>query len=313
MGLVDYSSSSSDSESDDLPPAKKPRQSSSSSSGPAPLPRPRSGPNSESPDKSQSLPPLPPQFYDLYASTVRTTTIDSPSLHQNRTRQIPHIPGQWPSFLYIEYIPPPQTFNLLSSLLTKLPPSIIPITSFLTNDLKVPQPLHISLSRTLSLPTSSKDSFLKRIQTAVSTSDIHPFSLHITGVKWHRSSESDRSFLVLRVKSDDDSNSELSLLLQRFNQICKEYSQPELYTDEGVDAEDVETAFHVSIGWSFSQVTDEITRETEKVFGEEKVRENIEREIEIEVESLKARIGNVVTNIELPNGKKKGNLFGMGL
>ncbi|KAK3984862.1 hypothetical protein QBC44DRAFT_336124 [Cladorrhinum sp. PSN332] len=342
MGLVDYCSSS-ESDDQDLPPSKKPRPSGTRSphppksapsrgsvsgldpgtSSPSPdgsLPPPNKKPRLSNPelDSSGSLPPLPPQFYDLYASTVRTTTIDAPSLHQGRTRQIPHAPGRWPSFLYIEWIPPPAVYDLLSSLLTALSSSIIPLTSFLTNDLHVRQPLHISLSRTLSFTTYQKDNFLKQIQTTVSKSNIKPFTLSATAVEWHRTPESDRSFLVLRVNSSD-SNSELTTLLKRFNSVCKEYSQPELYSrstssDPDPDPDTASSAFHVSIAWSFSQPTDEIMQATENVFSGEKVKSKIEKEISIEVESVKARIGNVVTNIELSSsGKKKGNLFGMGL
>ncbi|KAK4166794.1 hypothetical protein QBC43DRAFT_313344 [Cladorrhinum sp. PSN259] len=315
MALVDYCSS--DSEDDQESPSYK----KSRSSGDDPLPSSKR-PKLSNPEPLPPLPPLPPAFYDLYASTVRTTTTDTPSLHQGRTRQVPHVTGNWPSFLYIEWIPPPAAFDLLSSLLTTLQSSIPSVTSFLTNDLHVRQPLHISLSRTLSLATSEKDSFLREVQTAISKSNIRPFRLKVTSVEWHRTSESGRSFLVLRVVSSaatSNPNTELAALLGRCNQVCKLFSQPELYSwadDSGSNAQSVSSEFHVSIGWSFSEPTEDVRRATEKVFGSQQVREQVEKELQIQVESVKARIGNVVTNTDLgsSSGKRKiGGLFGMGL
>src|SRR5687768_3104785 len=102
MALVDYASDSSASSTDDSPPKKRPRLVPST---PAPA----------SPT-APKLPPLPPAFHDLYASTVRTATSDDPALHQGRTRQIPHVVGNWPSHMYVEWHPPSETQTLLTSL-----------------------------------------------------------------------------------------------------------------------------------------------------------------------------------------------------
>ncbi|RKU48295.1 nuclease [Coniochaeta pulveracea] len=120
MGLVNYQSSS---DSDSPPPPKKLKPSSPES----------------------TLPPLPPTFHDLYAHTVRPSTRDDPSLHQGRRRQIPHVAGQWPSHLYIEWRPSSTEHRLLESFLTRLREEVgvaAEMPGFLASDVGVPLPLH---------------------------------------------------------------------------------------------------------------------------------------------------------------------------
>jgi U6 snRNA phosphodiesterase len=80
MPLVDYSSDSSV-DSDRAPRSKKRKISSTATT---------------------SLPPLPNAFRDLYATSVRSSTVDDPSLHAGRQRITPHIEGNWPTHVYTE-------------------------------------------------------------------------------------------------------------------------------------------------------------------------------------------------------------------
>lgn len=281
---------------------------------------------------STELPPLPSAFHDLYASTVRLSNTDDPSLHQGRRRQVPHMAGHWPSHLYAEWHPAGREHDQLSALLAALSSRLstgsardeIKIHGFLTSDLGAPLPLHISLSRPLSLPTARKDDFLERVRDAVAKSGVRAFELVPDGLEWHRTHESARSFLVLRVRScssgkaasstpgsssakgevreKQEKNAELGTLLRHCNALCRTFGQPELYAfkpseDEGT-ARDVGDAFHVSVAWSFSEPTEELKRATQEVFEETDHRSGIEG-MRIMVDGVKAKIGNTITHLPL--------------
>ncbi|KAK9777525.1 putative U6 snRNA phosphodiesterase [Seiridium cardinale] len=330
MALVDYDSNSDASESD---------RDDSTDPGPASKKQKLSTP------QSSDLPPLPPGFHDLYASTVRLSNTDDPSLHQGRKRQIPHKPGNWPSHLYIEWHPKGSEHDLLGSILSHLSERLaspsnsdatgpsstgIAIRDFLTSDLGAPLPLHISLSRPLSLTTGQKGEFLDRLRDAVSKCGLGEFELTPTALEWHRTYESSRSFLVLRVVSSapplfspavpvsslksvavgkpGEKNPELGALLRHCNTLCKTFEQPELYAfSSGVmDLEgghelavaNAENAFHVSLAWSFAEPTEGLRQATKQVF---EMREHASgvKGIRIKVDGIKAKIGNIVTHLPL--------------
>ncbi|KAI1089910.1 U6 snRNA phosphodiesterase Usb1 [Rostrohypoxylon terebratum] len=331
MALVDYSSSDEETETVPVPtPATAKRKKTSHTQIPE---------DDRNESKPAALPPLPASFHDLYASTVRVSTTDDPSLHQGRKRVNPHKPGHWPSHLYIEWHPPPPQLQTLASFLSALHPALTPLsvsfTSFLTSDLGVPLPLHISLSRPIVLSTGQKYQFLADLVARVKASGIAPFDLAPVGLEWHCTPESARSFLVLRVASADTAshlnistlgapkegdtypilhaeektqpkqqqNPQLTSILQHCNALVQEYSQPPLYAykeDNG------DTAFHISIAWSFAPPTPEVRRRTEEIFSRHATRDEI-RGLRVCVDGIKAKIGNVVTHVPLPGRAKRGD------
>ncbi|KAI0384097.1 U6 snRNA phosphodiesterase Usb1 [Hypomontagnella monticulosa] len=330
MALVDYSSSDSESETGEAASTTAKRQKTS---------------HDETSGEQAALPPLPDAFHDLYASTVRVSTTDDPTLHQGRKRVNPHRVGNWPSHLYIEWHPTPSQRHTLTSLLSTLQPSLaslsVGLTSFLTSDLGAPQPLHVSLSRPIVLSTPQKDAFLAQLLSRIEASGVAPFDLAPRGLEWHRTRESARSFLVLRVGSTSISrsssstttgastgtegkrelgssgaastsgerrpqNPELTTLLQRCNALVKEFGQPPLYALQSNNGDD---AFHVSIAWSFAVPTLGVRECTKKVFAEER---DAVLDMRVPVRGIKAKIGNAVTHIGLPVlGKRSGGSLGL--
>lgn len=256
MGLVDYSSSDSDTpHRDEQLPAAKKRKTSAAAAAAAP-------PNNDLTLPPSTLPPLPPSFHNLYATTVRPFTADLPSLHQGRKRAIPHVDGHWPSHIYIEWHPAPAHHAALAGLIAALAHALAPLltlTSFLTSDLGAPLPLHVSLSRPFVLRTDQKASFrtalTRRIASAASVAS-SPFALCPAaaaaadnddgGLAWFRSAEGGRSFLVLRVRAVQQeqqqqqqqeaevarprrNNPQLAALLAACNEVVGALGQPRLY------------------------------------------------------------------------------------
>lgn len=227
--------------------------------------------------------------------------------------------------------------NALTSLLSRLQDSSVgspELHTFLTSDLGAPLPLHISLSRPFVLATHERDVFVRRLVDAVRGCGVAPFELWPASpepVGWHRSQESARSFLVLRVRSNSrgggNSNPELVRLLSRCNELVASVGQLELYQwasetasgKEGEGEDSVGGAFHVSIAWSLGELTAELQRQTADVVAEQELTVGMPQ-IRIRVDAIKAKIGNVVTNISLPdaakrseagNESKQASLFGI--
>ncbi|UNI23083.1 poly(U)-specific 3'-to-5' RNA exonuclease [Purpureocillium takamizusanense] len=290
MALVDYSSSTSSSdaeqERDQEPPAKRRKNGSAASSTAV----------------EAAMPPLPAAFHDLYASTVRQSVVDDPSLHQGRKRQNPHVPGNWPTHVYVEWHPGPDQHELLEELVGRVEDMLdegVALHNFLTSDLGAPLPLHISLSRPLSLPTADKDPFLERLTRSLRTSGTEPFAVRPSGLAWYKSPDSERTFLILRVEArKHGANPELMALLTRCNTVSALFKQPALYQVHHSEAAD--SAFHVSIGWTFGLPDEETSLRVLRLFREKRFRAM--HAWEIAVPGVKAKIGNVVTHVALGGG-----------
>ena len=201
----------------------------------------------------------------------------------------------------------------------------IPLHGFLTSDLGAPQPLHISLSRPLSLRTADKDAFLDRVTSSIRTSGVRPFSVSPCDLAWYLSPDSDRSFLILRVDTARDPgsssatkkgealppspNPELVALLARCNAVAARFEQPPLYQKR--PGEGAGTAFHISIAWSFGTTkSEETSLRALRVFAQRRYAEM--RTWQIPVPGVKVKIGNVVHHVPLSGAGKNGASIGGG-
>ena len=189
--------------------------------------------------------------------------------------------------------------------------------NFLSSDLGAPLPLHISLSRPITLSTGNKDDFLDKVSTFIREGGMPAFTVRPLGLAWYKSPDSNRVFLIIRVTNNSDepgddsngnddvdtpraTNPQLTALLRRCNAAATLFEQPALY--QRTQGEPVGDAFHISIGWTFGLPPEEETAlEALRLF---KLRRFAEvRRWGIEVGGVKVKIGNVVSHVALTGGE----------
>ncbi|MCJ1352397.1 MAG: poly(U)-specific 3'-to-5' RNA exonuclease [Icmadophila ericetorum] len=277
------------------------------------LKRKRSSPDSE-------LPPLPDSFHDLYASTVRVGTHDDPALHGGRKRIIPHVEGNWPSHIYIEWYPSRTESTKLSTLISNVSKhaseKLDQIHTFLESELGAQLPLHISLSRSMMLLTDQRQPFVDLLEKFVNTSGIKPFDLAFKSLAWVPNFENTRWFLVLQLAKP--AKDELNKLLQLCNRVANAFGQPTLYAagpftqpvkvsnlngqngpskrgvrsslenNGAMHAEDLSDKFHISIVWRLDPPALEAIEHLKSLDLESM------QEIQVVVKAIKIKAGNTV-------------------
>ncbi|KAJ5875147.1 uncharacterized protein N7473_012494 [Penicillium subrubescens] len=310
MSLVQYSDSESDADQPASPPAKKPRYEAKA---------PTTG--------SLVLPPLPPAFHDLYASSTRVSVKDDPSLHGGRKRVIPHVEGNWPTHVYVEWYPAKNELALLAELIARAQcpvdlsddidsdvagsASTPRLHSLLHSDLGAQLPLHISLSAPVVLRTEQRASFTEALTKGIRDSHIPPFTVTPDALKWVSNYERTRWFLVLHVARPVSDG--LNRLLALSNRALAVFDQPALYAssssrdarrnralgahDRGLGptgSGDYSDCFHVSLAWS---LTEPGKVEEERVAGLEL---GDVQSMRVRFDSVKVKIGNHVESVALP-------------
>lgn len=335
MSLVTYSDSEDDTDETGNEVNNHKSRTTTSSVGPK---RKRSNDNDNQPRSKP--PPLPSSFTTLYASTVRSSTNDDPTLHSGRKRQIPHIEGNWPSFVYLEWLPSPKDLASLEEVIeciaeehsstTTSPSSKDELQSSLRSELGVRLPLHVSLSAPLILTTDNKDVFKETLTQTINTANLAAFSTTPSSIRWVKNFDGTRHFLILamsRPKGD-----ELQSLLSLCNCTALTFGLPQLYdSDRNVGADSTQVgiatgsqlginpttvleytaanhdSFHISIAWSLTpiQTTDAMTNElAEKL-----------KSMTITFDGVYIKIGNVVSSVPLreppsiPGSKQQSQRF----
>jgi len=202
---------------------------------------------------------------------------------------------------------------------TSAVPKIIPS---LQSELGAPLPLHVSLSRTLQIRTEDRDDFLETLRASLRRAAVPAFSFKFQNLKWVPNFERNRWFLVLGIEKP--AQNELNRLLNACNDATRRCGHSGLYiggqgdgpmedntADHGpkrrksqhINGEDVDRSdrFHVSIAWNLEEPGPDLISQVQRI----DVSQHIKPPQAI-FDVVKARIGNVVHNIDLRKPGKLG-------
>ncbi|EMR11394.1 hypothetical protein PNEG_00418 [Pneumocystis murina B123] len=186
----------------------------------------------------EKVPPLPDFFLDLYK--VKPKQGNEPEFHEGRTRTYPHVTGGWPSHIYIDLMPNEKLQILLKKIQESFRIEGIEFKSLVENDLGMPLPLHISLSRSLMLGSDIINEFKNTIKTKVI---FESFNIKFSNIAIFKNEDTSRTFLVLIIETGKEI---LRTILQTVDSIVKKYGCQTFYE------ENKNSKFHVSIAWCLS-------------------------------------------------------------
>ncbi|KAL9084046.1 MAG: hypothetical protein Q9165_008247 [Trypethelium subeluteriae] len=179
-----------------------------------------------------------PKFHDMYTMEPRSSAFDDPSLHGGMKRANPHVVGNWPSFVYLEWFLHPSQSEAIITLLSELDATsasgswprstsaksdvIKPLFADTLDHSATPRPLHISLSSTLNIRNEQRGDFDERMRNALKA---EPFVVRFTGVRWVPNQLGTRWFLVLACQEDES----LKKLLDGASSVADYFGQGLLY------------------------------------------------------------------------------------
>ncbi|KAI9662323.1 MAG: poly(U)-specific 3'-to-5' RNA exonuclease [Bathelium mastoideum] len=181
------------------------------------------------------------RFYDLYTTEPRVSAFDDPNLHGGRKRITPHVAGNWPSHVYLEWVPTPTECEPITSILSNLeaaadacPSStdsstplepIHPLHVDKLDAAATPRRLHISLSTTLNIQTEQRHEFLEQMANTVKAD---PFRVRFMDLQWVSNYDGSRWFLVLKCEE----HTAMQQLLDRTNSVAARFGQNLLYQQD---------------------------------------------------------------------------------
>jgi len=189
------------------------------------------------------------------------------------------------------------------------------LNSLLCSDLAAPLPLHISLSRSLQIPSEQRDAFLLRVAQALSRAAVScPLEVGLDRLLWASNFDRSRWFLALGVARPPGDS--LNGLLCACNAAAEASGFPLLYEDGGdggggdadderVSEDDSESrahpnrldCFHFSLAWSLTGPDDDSKERLESLWISPEAAPV--REMRVQFDRVLVKIGNAIHTIDL--------------
>ncbi|KAG6372804.1 hypothetical protein JVT61DRAFT_7211 [Boletus reticuloceps] len=183
----------------------------------------------------------------LSTSLTVPAPVDDPALHQGRVRTVPHVEGQYATYIYVPLVlhHKDALYTLVEDALS-LAKTQVPFLHAIGGQehaqvKPVRWELHISLSRPLFLRAHQRDGFKRAVREMASS--IAPFDASFITFSELTNDERTRNFLALEVGAG---HGELCRCLDFLGPTLRQLRQKEFYVDP---------KFHTSIAWALMERT----------------------------------------------------------
>ncbi|KAL9163627.1 hypothetical protein ABFS82_06G053200 [Erythranthe guttata] len=219
------------------------------------------------PEPIQSATPLPPP--PLYLLQPPSSSVQTD--HTNRTRNFPHVEGNYALHVYIPVTIPVTPRKDLALFLKRVASAVrelhvvdidIPLSNYVKDEQKIEQivlgrEFHVSLGRTVPIRVHQRDSVVAMLRQRLQSHKRYWIDFN----KWEVFVNDDGTRTFLSIEVTTGGLAEIRKQIQSVNEVYKLHNLPEFYKDPRP---------HISIAWAVGDISSSLKR----VVGEEMRRQN---------------------------------------
>ncbi|GIY64219.1 u6 snRNA phosphodiesterase [Caerostris darwini] len=182
--------------------------------------------------------PLPFEIQQMYKEKSSEELDEDCTKYSGKIRSFPHERGVWATYVYIEYIPIPEFYEMIEKLRQAV--SICGI------DLQIPEDFHVSLTKTLKLRHHLIVPFIDTLKSKLT--HYYQFKIIFQSLEVYENEEKTRTFLGLKVHSGYE---HLLKILKKVDACVNEFKLPKFHEIP---------SFHLSCGSCIGSKAEEIER-----------------------------------------------------